>query len=67
MANKLPQLASTVQGRLRHPSPARLPASFEKKPSQSAHELSELCSSFLADRGCLTTHHVHSPQKESAA
>lgn len=67
MAHKLPQFTSNVQGRLRHESPARMPASFEKKQPQKVHDLSELCSSFLADRGCLTTHPLHMPRKDSAA
>lgn len=64
MAHKLTQLTRTVEGRLRHDSQA---SSFQKKPPKSAHEHTELCSSFLADRGCLSTHLPHGSRNNSAA
>ena len=46
--------------------PAQTPAQPEKKPPQSVHECIELCSSFLAERGCLTFR-PHTTPEESAA
>lgn len=64
MVQKVTQLTRTVEGRLRHDSEAKR---FQKKPPQTAHERNELCSSFLADRGCLTTHLPHGSRSNSAA
>jgi hypothetical protein len=69
MMQKLTPLTRRVEGRLRQDSKstAHLPGSFQKKPPQSAHERPELCSAFLAERGCLTTHPARTPRTESAA
>jgi len=64
MVHKVTQLTRTLEGRLRHNTES---SKFQKKPSQPAHERSELCSSFLADRGCLTTHLPHGSRNNSAA
>jgi hypothetical protein len=47
--------------------PVHMPGRSHKKPAQSVRERIELCSSFLAERGCLTIHHSHRSPKESAA
>lgn len=47
--------------------PIHMPGNSQKKPPQSIKERLELCSSFLAERGCLTMHRPHRTPKQSAA
>jgi hypothetical protein len=58
----------TVETRLCHDPecPAQAPAQFNKKPPQPVQDRMDLCSSFLADRGCLTLRPAAEP-KQSAA
>jgi hypothetical protein len=69
MAHKVTQIACTVERHLCHDPECSIhkPGASQKKPSQSVRERIELCSSFLAERGCLTMHNPHRSPKESAA
>ena len=66
MANKLTAMPRTVEQRLdRHP--VQTGEALRKKPPQSVRDLVDLCSSFLADRGCLHTNERHNKPADSAA
>ena len=69
MARKVTQFTCTVERHLCHDPecPTHMPHGSQKKPPQSVKERIELCSSFLAERGCFTMHHARQSPKESAA
>jgi hypothetical protein len=69
MARKVTQLTCTVERRLCHDPecPIHMPGVSQKRPPQSVRDRIELCSSFLAERGCLTMPNPHRSPKESAA
>ncbi len=63
------QFGCTVERRLCHDPEcsAQVPGPLQRKPPQSVHERIELCSSFLAERGCLTPFRPDMTPEESAA
>lgn len=68
MVRNMTHPGCTVDKRLCHDSecPAQAPGQFDRKPPQSVQDRMDLCSSFLAERGCLTLRPGSEP-KQSAA
>lgn len=62
MQPKATDLRSTLERRLCHGPDCQIP----KKPVQSVQECIDLCSSFLAERGCLTLHRRTDPKQTAA-
>lgn len=66
MTEKLTAMPRTVEQRLvRTPDETR--EASGKKPPHSVRDFVDLCSSFLADRGCLHTNERHNKPADSAA
>jgi hypothetical protein len=69
MSRKPIPITCTMDRRLCHdPScPVHSAGSPGKKPPRSVTDRAELCSAFLADRGCLEPNRTHYSRKDTAA
>jgi len=69
MPSRVTPIPCTADQHLRHNAarPTQEPEHFTRKPPQSARQAMELCSSFLAERGCLHRNESSDKRGESAA